>query len=169
MVHFSAIGPAGIFEFNFISGGLKEGYDDNGGKHQTDDRGINDGDDFDGLTIFVIVEAQGLEDGRKAVAHVEPNDDKENQVRNGDIRNLEKCACLLIEIQVAVDPSEFDEKEMSEMQQQTCQKQNACPYLQLGACMGLGALGLVVAFGSCDLVGDGQPKGQDDVEQQGAK
>ena len=35
--------------------------------------------------------------------------------------------------------------------------------------MCFGALWFMVAFGSCYLVGNGQPNGQDDVEQQGAE
>ena len=175
MVHFSASGPAGIFESKFISnvlgepfdrlrdplysGGLKEGYDDNGGKHKADDRGIDDGDDFDGLTVFIIVEAQSLEDGRKAMAHVEPDDDEKDEIGDGNMGNLKLCSRLLIEIEIAVNPAEFDEEEIGEMQQQTCQEQNACPHLQLGARMALGTLWFVVAFGSRHLIGNGQPDG----------
>ena len=105
-----------------FSSGLKEGYDDNGSKHKADDRGVYDADNLDGLTVFIIVEAQSLENGRKTVAHVEPDDDEEDEIGNGNMGNLKLCSRLLIEIEIAVNPAEFDEKKVREMQQQACQK-----------------------------------------------
>ena len=152
-----------------MSSGLKECDDDNGGEHQADYRGKDNTDNLDGLTVFIVVKSQGLEDGREAVAHVEPDDDKEDEIGDGDMGDLELCSRLLVKIKVTINPSEFDEEEIGEMQQQAGDDEDACPDLQLGSCVGLGALRLVVALGSCLLVGDGQPKRQDDVEQQGTE
>ena len=149
-----------------MSSGLKECDDDNGGEHQADDRGEEYADNLDGATVFIVVKSQSLEDGREAVAHMEPNDDEEDEICDGDMGDLKLCPSLLIEIEVAVNPSEFDEEEVREMQQEASQKQDSRPDLQLGARVGLGALRLVIALRSCLLVGDGQPKRQDDVEQQ---
>ena len=152
-----------------VSSGLKEGDNDYCGKHQADHRGIDEGDNLEGFAVSIVVKAEGLEHGREAVAHVEPNDDEENQVGDGDVRNLELRPGLLVEIQVAVNPAEFDEVEIREMRDKAYQEQDACPDLQFRACVRLGALGFVVAFWSRHLVGDGQPDGQDDVEQQGTE
>ena len=57
-----------------------------------------------------------MEYGREAVAHVEPDNDKENKVGNGDVRDLELFTCLLVEVEVAVNPTEFDEEEIHKMQ-----------------------------------------------------
>ena len=85
------------------------------------------------------------------------------------MRDLELCPGLLIEVQVAVNPAEFDEEEIHEMQQQACDDEDARPHLQLRASMGLGALWFLVAFGSRHAVGDGQPKCQTNVEQEDAE
>ena len=111
----------GILESSFISSGLKEGDNDDCGEHQADHRGINDADNLDGLTVFIVIEAEGLEHGREAMAHVEPNHDKENQIGDGDMWDLELRPGLLVEVQVAVNPTEFDEEEIHEMKQQTGQ------------------------------------------------
>ena len=103
-------------ESSFISRSLKECYDDNGGEHNTNDRGVNDADNLDGLTVFVIIKSKCLEDGREAVTHVEPDDDEEDKIGDGDMGNLKLFSCLLIEVEVAVNPSEFDEEEVGEMQ-----------------------------------------------------
>lgn len=154
---------------HLFSSGLKEGYDDNGGKHQADHGGINDADNLDSLAVFIIVEAQSLEHSREAVAHMEPNDDKEYKVSDGNVRDLELFTCLLVEVKVAVNPTEFDKEEIGEMQQEASDDEDARPHLQFRASVRLGALRFFVTFGSSHLVGDGQPDGQDDVEQQGTK
>ena len=148
-----------------VSSGLKEGDNDDCGEHQADHRGIDEGNDLEDLAVFIVIKAKGLEHGREAVAHVEPNDDEEYKVGDGDMRDLEFRPGLLVEVEVAFNPAEFDEEEIREMQQQACQEQNACPHLQFRARVRLRALRFVVAFGSRHLVGDGQPEGQDNVEQ----
>ena len=112
-----------------MSSGLKECDDDNGGEHQADDRGEEYADNLDGATVFIVVKSQSLEDGREAVAHVEPNDDEENEIGDGNMGDLELLVGLLVKVQVAVNPTEFDKEEIREMQQQTGDDQDACPEL----------------------------------------
>ena len=92
-----------------------ECYDYNWGKHQANHRCVDDADNLDGLTVFIIVKSQSLKDGRETVAHVEPKDDEEDKVRDGNMRDLELFSGLLIEVEIAVNPTEFDEKEVHEM------------------------------------------------------
>ena len=51
------------------------------------------------------------------------------QIGDGDVGDLELLVGLLVKVQVAVNPTEFDEEEIREMQQQTGNDQNACPEL----------------------------------------
>ena len=100
-----------------FSSGLEKRYDDNCGEHQADHGGINNGDNLEDLAVSIVIKAQRLESGREAVAHMEPNDDEENQVGDGDMRDLEFRPGLLVEVEVAFNPAKFDEEEIREMQQ----------------------------------------------------
>ena len=134
---------------------MKECDNDNGGKHQADHGGINDADNLDSFAIFIIIETQSLEHSREAVTHMEPDNNEENQIGDGDIWDLKHRAGLMVKVQIAVNPSKFNEEEMREMQQEAGDDEDACPDLQLRACMRLGTLGFMVAFWACPLVGDG--------------
>ena len=51
------------------------------------------------------------------MTHVEPDDDEENEIGDGNMGDLEFCPGLMIEVEVTVDPSKFDEVEIHEVQQ----------------------------------------------------
>ena len=55
------------------------------------------------------------------------------------------------------------------MQQKASDDEDACPDLQLRSSVRLAALRFVVAFWARHLVGDGEPKRQDNVEQKHAQ
>ena len=75
------------------------------------------------------IKTEGLEDGREAMTHVEPNHDKEHQITNGNMRDLEFFMCLLVEVEVAVHQTEFHEIEVGEMGDETSQQEYSRPNL----------------------------------------
>ena len=63
------------------------------------------------------------------MAQMEPNDDEENEIGDGNVGDLELLVGLLVKVQVAVNPNEFNEEKIREMQQQAGDDQDACPKL----------------------------------------
>ena len=102
------------------SSGLKECNDNNGSKHQADDCGIDDADNFDGLAVFEIVKSKSLEHGRETVAHVKPNHNGEQQITDGNMWYLELLTRLLVKVEIAVHEADFHEIKIHEMRDETC-------------------------------------------------
>ena len=50
------------------------------------------------------------------MAQVEPDDNEEHQIADRKVGILKLLMCLLVEIEIAVDPAHFDKEEIQKMQ-----------------------------------------------------